>query len=151
MATINEKDEDVVRLEERTKGLEKADKAHFFMELILFLGVLALALMLVSGCKINTPSPNVDDYVEERGKEEEKEKEWIYSETSAIPDITFTVGDDGKSVNVLIKGDPYKTIRTNEDKVTILKQRKTISAVFEEAKITLYANGTTLLGTFDYQ
>ncbi len=151
MAALNEKDEDVVRLEERTKGLERSDKAHFFMELILFLGVLALALMLVSGCRINTPSPNVDSYVEERGKEEEKEKEWIYSETSAIPDITFSVGDDGKSVIVLLNGEAYKTIRTDEDKVTILKQRKTISAVFEEAKITLYANGTTLLGTFDYK
>ncbi len=151
MAAVNEKDEDVVRLEERTKGLERSDKAHFFMELILFLGVLALALMLVSGCRINTPSPNVDDFVEERGKEEEKEKEWIYSETTAIPDITFTVGDDGKSVNVLINGEVYKTIRTSEDKVLIMKERKTVSAVFEEAKITLYADGTTLLGTFDYQ
>lgn len=143
MATVNEKDEDVVRLEERTKGLERSDKAHFLMELILFLGILALALMLVSGCKINTPTPKVDEVVRE------KEKEWVYSENTPIPDITFSVGDDNKSVIIFDKGKMYRTIRTNEERIPITSLKIHVSAVFEESRITLYANDTTLIGTFD--
>ncbi len=151
MAAVNEKNEDVVRLEERTKGLERSDKAHFLMELILFLGVLALALMLTSGCRINTPTPNVDELVEEKGSTKEKEKTWVYSENTPLKGITFSVGDDGKSVVVFDNGNEYRTIRTNEDKIPLTTLKIYLSAVFEEETITLYANEKALIGTFNYQ
>ena len=146
MEDHNEKEmRDVQRLDERTKGPERADGRHYFAELVLFIAVLALALLFVSGCRINTPLPNVGT---------EEEKEWVYSKGEVeLEGITFTVGDDNRSLNMSNKHGLLKTFKTDDDSLgwNDNTHAYTVSVSFLEDEIKIYKNKEALIGTFTYK
>ncbi len=146
MEDHNEKEmRDVQRLGERTKGLERADGRHYFAEFVLFIAVLALALLFVSGCRINTPFPNVGT---------EEEKEWVYKKGEVeLEGITFSVGDDNRSLNMSDKKGLLKTFKTDEDSHGWNDNTSayTVSVSFLEDEIKIYKDKTTLVGTFTYE
>ena len=145
------KTEDVIRLEERTRGLERSDRRHYLFELILLLGFIALCLLFVNACDIKTPEPVVP--AEETPAE--TKKEWKYKEESAVDKISFTLGEDAKSVDVYYDGVFLKSLVATET-MTHYQTKKTYSAEFESEEVRVYAqtNGSTtkeLVGTFRYE
>lgn len=145
MADHNEeKERDVSRLEERTKGLERADGRHYFAELVLFLAVLALALLFVNGCRINTPTPNIG----------EEEKEWVYRGKVELQGLTFAVGEDNKSLDLFDKYGFVTNLKTDGDSYFHHETTGTsyrVSAAFKDDEIRIFRDGTTIVGTFTYE
>ncbi len=142
---------DVIRLEERTRGLERSDRRHYLFELILLLGFVALCLLFVNACDIKTPEPVVQP--EEAPKE--TKKEWKYSAETEIEKLTIALGEDAKSVILTYEGeDPQPLIAT--ETVHIFQTKRLFSAEFESEEVRVYAqkNGTAtkeLVGTFKYE
>ncbi len=145
------KTEDVIRLEERTRGLERSDRRHYLFELILLLGFVALCLMFVNACDVKTPEPVIP-------KEEppaEKKKEWKQTAETEIEKVSFSLGEDAKSVIITYEGATPQPIVAGET-VTIFQVRKTFSAEFGSEEVRVYAqeNGSTnkeLVATFRYE
>ena len=145
------KTEDVIRLEERTRGLERSDRRHYLFELILLLGFVALCLLFVNACDIKTPEPVVP---EEKTPVETK-KEWKYKAGKEVEKITFTLGDDAKKVDVYYDGELATTL-VAEEAFPLALIRKSFTAEFESEEVRIYAQafGTTtkeLVGTFTYE
>lgn len=147
-----ERRDDIIRLEERTRSLESSEKRHYLIEMILLLAFLSLALMFVSGCEINTPGSRNDDGGTRFGGD------WVYTATEDGRDLedvlSFEVVDGGKSVTVICDGEVVGDVE-NADGIEVKALRTRIGAVFEERKITIYIyDGTTdqeglAIGTFE--
>ena len=145
------KTEDVIRLEERTRGLERSDRRHYLFELILLLGFVALCLLFVNACDIKTPEP----VVQPQETPVETKKEWKYKEESAIDRISFTLGEDAKSVDVYYDGQFAVQLVAAEGQ-SIFQTRRYFTAEFESEEVRVYAQaiGSTtkeLVGTFKYE
>lgn len=128
----------LVRIEERTRSLEQSDKKHFFMEAVLFLAILALALFLVVGCSIETPKDVTIPTV--------KEKKWVYRDMVENDKLDFTLDEDEMTVTVIYNEKSTKTLREG-DSYTISPLRKTLKCEFTNEKITVYSN-SEILATF---
>ncbi len=113
---------DVVRLEERTRALEKCDRRHYVMEIILFVAFLMLTLFVVASCDIRTP-------------EKVEEKSWVYTEVVKIDDLTLAVNEDGESVTATAFSRDY-TVEKN-DTTDIVPLSLTLRITVEEGKITV--------------
>ena len=144
------KTEDVIRLEERTRGLERSDRRHYLFELILLLGFVALCLLFVNGCEIKTPEP----VVQPQEKPLEAKKEWKYKAEYEIDKLTFALGDDAKSVIITYEGEEPQSLVASEV-ASIYPLRKFFTAEFESEEVRVYVqtNGSAkeLVGTFTYE
>lgn len=145
MADQNERD---VRLEERTKALEKATGWHFIMETVLVLAFLALALIFVSGCRIDTPSLKVD---------KEKEKTWVYTPVVEVEGLTIKLEEDPLNVKIAHTQAGEWNIKTPLDSADINIDRDNyyyLKADFTDTKITVYnidEGNKTVFGVFNYE
>ena len=133
---IEEKGIEVARLEERTRALEKCDRRHYIMEVILFAAILALTLLVVASCTIATPE-KVDN------------KEWIYTEVQKVDNLTFTLNEDKESVTAEALGKKY--VVTKNDSKDIVSLSMTLKIKVEENKITVIRDDNTVLGYFEYR
>lgn len=128
----------LVRIEERTRSLESNDKKHFFIEMVLFIAILVLALFLVSGCSINTPNPSI--------QEEEVKKEWKYEGKVEKEGLEFSLIEDGKAINVLYNKGEAGIIREG-DSISIPALRMNLRGEFTNDVITIFS-GSTIIGIF---
>ena len=128
----------LIRIEERTRNLESNDKKHFFIEMVLFIALLVLALFLVSGCSINTPKPTIP--------EEEVKKEWKYEAKVEKEGLEFSLIEDGKAISVLYNKREAGIIRES-DSITLPALRMTLRGDFTNDKITIFS-GSTIIGIF---
>ncbi len=128
----------LVRIEERTRNLESNDKKHFFIEMVLFVAILVLALFLVSGCSINTPNPSI--------QEEEVKKEWKYEEKVEKEGLEFSLIEDGKAISVLYNKGEAGIIREG-DSISIPALRMNLRGEFTNDVITIFS-GSTIIGIF---
>jgi len=128
----------LVRIEERTRSLESNDKKHFFIEMVLFIAILVLALFLVSGCSINTPNPSI--------QEEEVKKEWKYEEKVEKEGLEFSLIEDGKAISVLYNKGEAGIIREG-DSISIPALRMNLREEFTNDVITIFS-GSTIIGIF---
>lgn len=145
-----EKENNIVRLEERTRSLEHSDRKHYTFEMILFLALLGVALIFVSGCDIKTPILKNDETVIVT-------KSWVYVPVEGWEDILeelkLNVAADGKSIEVFYNETYCGTIE-NSDSVEVKGLRSRLKAVFEESKISVYKYDRTsgeddeIIGTF---
>ena len=133
---IEEKGIEVARLEERTRALEKCDRRHYIMEVILFAAILALTLLVVASCTIATPE-KVDN------------KEWIYTEVQKVDNLSFTLNEDKESVTAEALGKKY--VVTKNDSKDIVSLSMTLKIKVEENKITVIKDDNTVLGYFEYR
>ena len=133
---IEEKGIEVARLEERTRALEKCDRRHYIMEVILFAAILALTLLVVASCTIATPE-KVDN------------KEWVYTEVQKVDNLTFTLNEDKESVTAEALGKKY--VVTKNDSKDIVSLSMTLKIKVEENKITVIKDDNTVLGYFEYR
>ena len=133
---IEEKGIEVARLEERTRALEKCDRRHYIMEVILFAAILALTLLVVASCTIATPE-KVDN------------KEWIYTEVQKVDNLSFTLNEDKESVTAEALGKKY--VVTKNDSKDIVSLSMTLKIKVEENKITVIRDDNTVLGYFEYR
>ena len=133
---IEEKGIEVARLEERTRALEKCDRRHYIMEVILFAAILALTLLVVASCTIATPE-KVDN------------KEWVYTEVQKVDNLTFTLNEDKESVTAEALGKKY--VVTKNDSKDIVSLSMTLKIKVEENKITVIRDDNTVLGYFEYR
>ena len=127
---------EVARLEERTRALEKCDRRHYIMEVILFAAILALTLLVVASCTIATPE-KVDN------------KEWIYTEVQKVDNLSFTLNEDKESVTAEALGKKY--VVTKNDSKDIVSLSMTLKIKVEENKITVIRDDNTVLGYFEYR
>lgn len=128
----------LARIEERTRSLESNDKKHFFIEMVLFVAILVLALFLVSGCSINTPNPSI--------QEEEVKKEWKYEEKVEKEGLEFSLIEDGKAISVLYNKGEAGIIREG-DSISIPALRMNLRGEFTNDVITIFS-GSTIIGIF---
>ncbi len=133
---IEEKGIEVARLEERTRALEKCDRRHYIMEVILFAAILALTLLVVASCTIATPE-KVDN------------KEWVYTEVQKVDNLSFTLNEDKESVTAEALGKKY--VVTKNDSKDIVSLSMTLKIKVEENKITVIRDDNTVLGYFEYR
>ena len=133
---IEEKGIEVARLEERTRALEKCDRRHYIMEVILFAAILALTLLVVASCTIATPE-KVDN------------KEWVYTEVQKVDNLSFTLNEDKESVTAEALGKKY--VVTKNDSKDIVSLSMTLKIKVEENKITVIKDDNTVLGYFEYR
>ena len=146
------KTEDVIRLEERTRGLERSDRRHYLFELVLLLAFVGLCLLIVNGCEINTPTPVKEDT---GGDGKERKKEWLYTAQEEIDSVRFEVGEDAKSV-LLYVGDAEPRQIVEGESFGVYKLMRKFSAEFAEEQIQIYSSPLqseekTLVGTFNYE
>ena len=127
----------LVRIEERTRSLESNDKKHFFIEMVLFIAILVLALFLVSGCSINTPEPSIP---------EETKKEWKYEAKVEKEGLEFSLIEDGKAISVLYNKGEAGIIREG-DSISIPALRMNLRGEFTNDVITIFS-GSTIIGIF---
>ena len=127
---------EVARLEERTRALEKCDRRHYIMEVILFAAILALTLLVVASCTIATPE-KVDN------------KEWVYTEVQKVDNLSFTLNEDKESVTAEALGKKY--VVTKNDSKDIVSLSMTLKIKVEENKITVIKDDNTVLGYFEYR
>ena len=127
----------LVRIEERTRSLESNDKKHFFIEMVLFIAILVLALFLVSGCSINTPKPSIP---------EETKKEWKYEAKVEKEGLEFSLIEDGKAISVLYNKGEAGIIREG-DSISIPALRMNLRGEFTNDVITIFS-GSTIIGIF---
>lgn len=139
MADQSERD---VRLDERTKALEKATGWHFIMEAVLVIAILALALIFVCGCGIDTPSLK-------------KNRAWVYTPSVEVDGLTIKLEED--PLNVRISYDKGEhSLKTPLDEANFFLDRKSYSlkADFSETKITVYhqdGENKKVFGVFNYE
>ena len=127
---------EVARLEERTRALEKCDRRHYIMEVILFIAILMLTLLVVASCTIATPE-KVDN------------KEWVYTEVQKVDNLTFTLNEEKESVTAEALGKKY--VVTKNDSKDIVSLSMTLKIKVEENKITVIRDDNTVLGYFEYR
>ncbi len=131
------KEVEMARLEERTRALEKCDRRHYVMEVILFAAILALTLLVVASCTIATPE-KVDN------------KEWVYTEVQKVENLTFSLNDDRESVTAEALGKKY-TVTKNDSK-DIVPLSITLKIKVEENKVSVIrADDNAVLGYFEYR
>ncbi len=140
MSQNEERSTDVIRLEERTRCLERSDRKHFLVEMVLFLAFIALALIVVSGCTINTPS------------KKEAEKEWVLTSSTAVTGvekIEIAEKDGNWIVAVSCDGERTLELCTEDDLVSVSPRSSVrLHAGFEETKITVY-EGENVVAVFE--
>ncbi len=55
MDNEEKKDSSIIRLEERTSALERFERRHYLMEMILIIAFLVLTLVVVASCDVRIP------------------------------------------------------------------------------------------------
>ncbi len=143
MADRNEND---VRLEERTRALERAQGWHFIMEAVFVLAFILLSLLFVSGCRIPTPSL----------KTETDTREWTKSTKEEVEGLDVSIEEDPTRVRLVYDEKDKGSLRTHLDKIYIVIGRNNYSftADFSESEVNVYKSyggETSLYCTFKYQ
>lgn len=131
------KDESIVRLEERTRALERCDRRHYVIEMVLFAAVLALLVMAASSCTIQTPE-RIDS------------REWVYREEVAKSGLAFFVNTDGESVTARAGGRDYVIVKNDVTDIVPLNLSVRISVEREKITIIDHSSGLTI-GYFEYR
>lgn len=137
MENEEKKDFSLVRLEERTSALERCDRRHYLVEMILIIAFLVLTLVVVASCDIKTPERN------------ETQKEWVYTGEVEYENLSFTVNDDGESVTAHY-GDQKYVVEKN-DTTDIVAAGISLSLIVEDGKITVSDGEGSVIGCFEYR
>lgn len=128
----------VARLEERTRALEKCDRRHYVMEVILLIAFLALTLLFVASCDIRTPEKKTE------------EKKWVYTEVTHIEDLSLSINEDGSTVTATAFGRDYK-IEEN-DTTDIVPLSLTLRLDKAENRVDVIRDGDkAVIGYFEFR
>jgi len=137
MDNEEKKDPGLIRLEERTSALERCDRRHYLMEMILIIAFLVLTLVVVASCDIKTPQKTP------------AQKEWVYTAEVEHENLSFTVNEDGESLTAHF-GDQEYMVEKN-DSTDIVSIGISLSLTVEEDKITVRDGDGAVIGFFEYR
>ncbi len=137
MENEEKKDFSLARLEERTSALERCDRRHYLMEMILIIAFLVLTLVVVASCDIKTP------------QKAESSKEWVYTAEMEHEGLSFTVNEDGESLTAHYGSQEY--ILEKNDTTDIVSAGISLSLIVEEEKITILDGKEAVIGYFEYR
>lgn len=137
MENEERKDEGLTRLEERTSALERCDRRHYVIEVVLFIAFILLTLVVVASCDIKTPNKVVES------------KEWVYTENVKHEDLSFTVNEDGESITAVYCNRSFAVEKNDTTDIVFIGL--SLSILVEDEKITIYDGDKSVIGFFEYR
>ncbi len=137
MDNEEKKDSSIIRLEERTSALERFERRHYLMEMILIIAFLVLTLVVVASCDVRIPEKT------------QAQKEWVYTEKDGYDNLSFTVNEDGESLTAHYGDQEY--ILEKNDTTDIVSAGVSLSLIVEEGKITVLDEEKNVIGFFEYR